>query len=1024
MATNIGIPTVLGSLPPVNDTEFNNKCLTYFKKQYMKRISSAKSLEKYPLDVRLDDGILPYLLNDQLFFFSCRLVQIEQERFEYHEFRYYLSWFLWEMFGLQPEQFLKLHAELVPQTDSETGKLDRSTDEKLPRTWTGLESILGGIFESRIVPTFLSMWGDLCDIKLDTGHLRSNAEATIMRQLEVLFPNLKAGQLEGCWTHLTEPAKIRPNNVEELRYQLPLYNGLYQYIRSQYPGRMQQLLQLSLNGIPDLSSLHDPVGHSVKLPDPKDGNVFLLFNDMGTGETQAILNTLCERWGIYLMAPSLEPYTLYKDVNAQLNTTSDDVEDISGTPQRYFASSDTYSAFKDSESWSNEKRRLGYWRERNATTNPSQKFAAELHITEAMLDANAILKARLALLQTYKLKSQSKIQWALLQISRTLGDDPFDIAYRLHRLISLNYENLRSTKMQQNDQSVELFIDESQHSIGNTIAEHIQDLLIQLSPMTYLSGSSFKLLEVLNHVSRYNSRISVYDNFEYVEKEEAFERVLLKHTECTTREEYELRKRGIKRIRFPSLFRGGKPLESRLELPKGDDWSIVDKALKQWDIFKESGRKMIRKVCRAFFGRSHWTSLFADELLRITSKDKGSLSEKRLQEVRTRTTQSIKVVVNRQNENAKRYAGLLRLMPFTNPAMKKIIEAKFESVNIELGVEEPPSGRTRRFVSETIRVEMVTEHYSKSMLQFTDSLRKKQSKHDHFTSSSRYLFAKMLDDFLRLSTSPGDKGDTIAFQHRNNFLSQIQGARKWRDSTTFANLKIDFSEYTLNGTRLVSSETVFLNESVRAWLSNNNRSTFLFPDDDESPSLLFFLRKQGQGRTTDSSHYPSILCSMKFVTGDSRSTAWSELSIILRKLVVSTSPSSFPVVHIFVSNLLGIPTGMLEDILNNRLSLEALQGRKSILAAMEDENKKLGGQSKTVGETIKSVKRAVQTTADNKVPSDDLKGQLEELFKVADRLRGEKTKYYAPQDESWLGNNHYVHCIDKKVSEEIWPTSK
>lgn len=550
---------------------------------------------------------------------------------------------------------------------------------------------------------------------------------------------------EGCCTYITEPSQRPPKNVEELRCRLPLYNGLYQYIRSQYPGRIQQLLQLSLAKLPDLSGLHDPLGHSMKRPDAKDrqyGDAFLLLNDMGTGETQAILNTLCERWGIYLMAPNLEPYMLYKDINAHPNTTSDDVEDSSGMPKRYFASSDTYSAFKDSESWSNDKRRLGHWRQINATTNSSQKVAAEPHRTEAMLDANAILKARLALLQTYMLdKDCSKIQWALLQISRTLDDDPFDVAYRLHRLISLNDDDAKSVKTQQTYQSFELFIDESQHSMQSIIAENIQDFLIQLSSTTYLSGSSFKLLEVLNHVSRYNSRISVYDKFEYVDKMDAFESAVEKRTLYTAREEYEIRKRGITRACVPSLFRGGKPRESKIELPDGKDWSIIDKALKQWDIFKESGRKMIRKVCRAFFGRSHWTSLFADELLHIASKDKGTLSEKRLQEVRTKTTKSIKVIVNRQNENAKRYTSLLRLMPFTNPAMKKIIEAKFESVNIELGVKEPPSGYTRRSVSETIRVEIVAEQYDKLMLQFTGSLNNKQSKHDSIESSSRYLFA-------------------------------------------------------------------------------------------------------------------------------------------------------------------------------------------------------------------------------------------------------------------------------------------
>ncbi|XDG05098.1 hypothetical protein ABKA04_004713 [Annulohypoxylon sp. FPYF3050] len=992
MATGTGIPSALDSLPPANDTEFNDKCM--------------------------------------------RLIQIEQKRFEYKEYSYYLSWFLWEMFSMQPEQFLKLHAELVPQTDYETGEPDRGTDKSTSRTWAGLESILGGILKPRRIPTFISFWADIHRFTRKTGHSYSNALATIKGQFGDFYLGLEDHQLEGCCTYITEPAQPPPKNVEELRCRLPLYNGLYQYIRSQYPGRMQQLLQLSLARLPDLSGLHDPLGHSVKRPDAKDrqyGDAFLLLNDMGTGETQAILNTLCERWGIYLMAPNLEPYMLYKDINAHPNTTSDDMEDSSGTPKRYFASSDTYSAFKDSESWSNEKRRLGHWRQINATTNRSQKVAAEPHRTEAMLDANAILKARLALLQTYRSdKDCSKIQWALLQISRTLDDDPFDVAYRLHRLISLNDDDAKSVKTQQTYQSFELFIDESQHSMGNTIAEHIQDFLIQLSSMTYLSGSSFKLLEVLNHVSRYNSRINVYDKFEYVEKVDAFERAVEKRTLYAVREEYEIRKRGITRACVPSLFRGGKPRESKIELPDGKDWNIIDKALKQWDIFKESGRKMIRKMCRAFFGRSHWTSLFTDELLRITSEDKGSLSDRRLQEVHTKTTRSIKVVINRQTENAKRYIDTLRSMPFTNPAMKKIIEEKFDSVNIELGVKEPPPGHTIRSVSRTITVEILVEYsrkskdYGKWMLQFTNSLNIKQSRDDPIGSSSRYLFAAMLDDFLRLSTRSNDRQDRIAWQHRENFLNQIRGAKKWKDSTTFTKLNIDFNGYVLNGTQLVSSQAEFLNGPVKDWLGNTNRSTFLFPNDDESPSLLFFLRKRDLGHATDSSHHPNILCSMKFITGDSRSKAWNELSSILRKLVVSTStcPSVVPVVHIFVSNLLGIPSGVLESILNDKQSLESLKSREDLLSAIEEENRRIGGQSDTVGKAIKSMKDATQITGDNRIQSYNLKAQLEELLKIADRLRVEKTKYYAPQDESWLGNNHYVRCIDKTVSEEIWRTSQ
>jgi hypothetical protein len=412
------------------------------------------------------------------------------------------------------------------------------------------------------------------------------------------------------------------------------------------------------------------------------------------------------------------------------------------TPSRSSASRDTYSAFEDYLEWHRAGLQPRNWK--------MARGQFSLH-AQADLEAHALMKARKSLLQTYMgMDNASEMQWALLQVSCLPMQDPFDIMYRLYRLTTRGYtdsSHARRLRGTSGDLRTELFIDECQHAFGNPFAEAIQEQLLGRDCLgLYLTGTSLKLKEAREHAQRAGETYPhFYNTSEYVDSENKFWGILGRHAWEVVTEAYEIQARGRYIAAHPFFSCGGRPLGYSIEFPTvaADNWDSVCQALGSWDVLRSTMPENIKTVCTLFFGRVRWATLFAEQLLYLSSKNSGRLSDEDVGVARDRAAKRIKDALKRQIERVKhlRWASDLFWTAmdadvfsitkiFQDENTPRLIAEGFALVDTDAEDETAKwkPGVVKGCLSEPLAVEAVMEYlresgeYDKLMNQFLNSL--------------------------------------------------------------------------------------------------------------------------------------------------------------------------------------------------------------------------------------------------------------------------------------------------------------
>ncbi|KAI1456051.1 hypothetical protein F4805DRAFT_476317 [Annulohypoxylon moriforme] len=990
MATTADTPTTFPITTPGNNDEFNRRCLKYFKDTYAKRISSQSTKPKpynFPEDLSLDD-ILPSLLNDRFFFFSCRMTQVEQQRSNPSIHSCYLSWCLWEIFNTCPEELFVLYKTL---RGSQTGESRRTSEDRdAPAIWIRVEELLEKGFKEEPTSSFLLFQEYVDRLARTRAHNFQPQLEQIRTKLGIFLSDLRTHELFYCYHTTTNLKESNLKNAERLRRQLPLYNGFCQYIQSQGSEYMQRLLVCSLNRVPDLSNL--PIGtvlteQKVEIERKK---VYLLFNNMGTGETQIILNTMSKRWGFYLMTPNLAP-------DANKSPANDDAD--STAPKRDSASCDTYSAWEDSKEWE----RVGI------------RHTVETHKIEAALDANAILGARLALLQTYKdmekkketekgqdkEEEASKLKWALLQVSGSSYIDIFDAVYRFRRLINMNDEDHRSTAALCKKYPFELFVDESQEVLESGIAESIQDQLILLSSVTYLSGSSLKLLEVLNNVSKHEIiDTSVYDNFESVDSEEKFELALEGHARNVLMEAYEIQQRLLEMgqtnadiTNHPLFSQGGKPLGFSIETPKkGAGFKAT---YEKWEVFKKSNLTTAAKQSKNRFSFSSYITRFSEWLLRVSSENKGRLSEDKIRQASTKATSFIEHVSRKQAFIAE---DLSRKKTISKSGIGRSIREKFASVKI----------------------------YRDGGVKSITSVVKEDSK--SFWAQEKYTREMLLGEISR--SFSGDKLFSVELQCRRRLFNELEGAKNYVQDgfTTVRDAGITLGRYEICGGDAEHRQARTLGYStkpVEHWLNENSlqRPEFLFPKGGNDPHLLFFLRQRGSSGTP---HPPDVLCSIQAKANPPSVDLLEQLSETLDNFITKLwARSSRPrwVIHIFVIDRIDTP-GLDSNSAKNQWSIAKERRYTNLEKAVQTNSQKWIQELLMKQNYLKDMQREIRKPQGRRNAKEHHQSWPKDEQEAAKYIRNTEDGFkIALAEDPWLTKTNFVCCIDRASWKEIWDTS-
>ena len=405
------------------------------------------------------------------------------------------------------------------------------------------------------------------------------------------------------------------------------------YISETMPGVLRQLTNYHLEQIPDLARLPIPDGQvTQRLPVLDQGRkteVVLLFNAAGTGKTRLILETLCNMWGFYFVAPNLEP------------PRADDATaaDTGMRPNRGSAPRDTYTAYEDLLRFEKSGLADGSWAFRR---DRRYRLASTLEVATPHT-VLAILEARQAVLDIFRRTSgASPMRWAQMQVSCFVSD-PFDVAYRLARLQGIT---LRAPKA---SRKLPCFIDEAQHALENRPADLIQEDLLRFIPdakTSFISGTALKLDVAMRHtLGAFNKDVPVrvFPHAMYVKDMDTFWAVLRRHAWDVLREVFEIsRLRRNDPAKQPLFARGGKPLGFAIQFPGQDsNWTAVSSALTQWDMFRVF-HPVVAAIAPRFFGRIRWTTFFAEELLQVSSVNSGMLPDQHVQAAADMAARKIK----------------------------------------------------------------------------------------------------------------------------------------------------------------------------------------------------------------------------------------------------------------------------------------------------------------------------------------------------------------------------------------------
>ena len=366
--------------------------------------------------------------------------------------------------------------------------------------------------------------------------------------------------------------------------------------------------------------------------DYKDRDL-ILFSTAGIGKTRLILNTLDDRWGMYMMAPGVP---------------QGDSSLIQ--PVRCHASADTSSLFED---LSILKPVLIFER---------VPFVQLVHARRLVFDA----------FRDKQFAGPHMINhhnWMLLQISCSRGCDPFDATWRLVRYIKPKSEVKYKYDMKL------WCLDEAQIAFEDPSASSmLMSLWIEIdSPISsaILAGTSLKLGEARDMIvqardMRYRKELQIKTNFERVENPDGFWDLFEDHFWSLVDETKQKKAAMVpaSKSTVPMVSRAGRMLDFEVDLSDTEYQKLerlrqIRRSADPEECDLHDLRclhQVISKECSHFFGRYRWSVLFIEQLLKEAIKaikDMGHVSQLSVSDAVSSTIMSITEALSSQLERIK-----------------------------------------------------------------------------------------------------------------------------------------------------------------------------------------------------------------------------------------------------------------------------------------------------------------------------------------------------------------------------------
>ncbi|KXJ86436.1 hypothetical protein Micbo1qcDRAFT_179965 [Microdochium bolleyi] len=531
---------------PGQGQSWDGACREYFVAKYRERlaaetwknepfrevmgVSANPDDARYPLpghsyarnDNSSDGDILPYLLNDRMFFLVLTLsASLNGEHARQ----------LWELFGTHPGHLLSIYSSLsaANRPKGMTGSIDlghylANAIESARRTDSPY-----GSGEAPGQPSFDSMMNTITR-KLDG--LSVCPHEMILRQVKAQLRRLQLDlrsrpALAKCWA--ARGPESDGSNAS------PLFHGLQQYLSS-HENVLQRAMKHANDQLVDLSALlgaADRPFPTRENPAPAT-DVTLVFDAPGSGKTRFLRDKILETGGFYFIAPNLpymRPPVPPKD-NQNRNTASSigsgsasprsansrpgssrhqaDMDYLLLGASRSHASRDTYTLYEDLSCL--EAAGIGGGGSSRPVLGTSRRPHDRLLDTEICIEP--LLTARRHLLDIMP-GLRNPIRWLQLQIVASTPDshaegtiiDIFDIAYRFFRLSPrwggrVSGRGDRSlargrTQLSEISSVVPICIDEGQAILGDNLSERIlQGLIDGHHGHAYIATTSLNTLSV------------------------------------------------------------------------------------------------------------------------------------------------------------------------------------------------------------------------------------------------------------------------------------------------------------------------------------------------------------------------------------------------------------------------------------------------------------------------------------------------------------------------------------------------
>ncbi|MCJ1471152.1 hypothetical protein MMC07_009800 [Pseudocyphellaria aurata] len=834
--------------PPALNSD-DERYLEYFKAQYTERINRVlrkkagfvcygepdddgiyriSDPDSDHFDSSLNDGILPYLLNDTVFYQSLipridpgsRIDSLVSLHFS--SATEYGPDLVWEAFAVYAEEYVELQKGWgVLATSDQAGRILKGilTYDDFP----------GNIFCPHKFETLVQEIVRLSDKDENGQAMAVNLIRLRMRQ----------------WQDLQ---KMLPDFMGDFKRE-PMFFGLQLYVKQKQRPLMLNYLHKYLRSFPSSSiSAANILSGGSSIPDYND---VLLFSTPGTGKTYKILKHLSSRRGMYFVAPNIQPSS---DGPTMLQST------------RGGASSDTSSLFEDLKS-----------------LRRTELLVQNFHIDSLV---ESLKCARFVLWDVFRKMidpGMEYAQWTQLQVSCSKHSDPFDATWRLQRLlVSDNW--FRTLSKSQEVMQVCCF-DEAQSVFDDPLAEAILKRLWNRSvdsmdPMDcILSGTSLQLTKANAFVEggfRFpgideDSHLSVTDlgrvtshNFwkffrDYLNAILMETRVLQDKTK-------------------PLLARAGRSLDFSLNLTEELQQELLE--LRNEDSNPQSLHSFLATECTFFFGRYRFSALRHPKRNSKRYRDRKEGLWDQLDKVQDASWvgdlywMAIRADVFSQSSIVEDKTARLVSEGF---AMVESMESaqtssgQTPSTNVRDGETKTEGRLVKVVLCEPLAVYAVLkylkekEKYDGWMDRFFSLLQIDNVDQSTIGKITEYIITCKLDNFL--SSDPQPTGllkkpdDTIIIHRRTKLYEIFSNAHRFDLSKNeWVQNTINYQNYFLLGCK--GNTATKSSTKVKPWLqaitsTNSNYSRFFFPEPEDGPDLMFVIGNENK----------KLLCVLQLKTG-------------------------------------------------------------------------------------------------------------------------------------------------------------